>query len=449
MRMNRMLLPAILVLNERYLSSSPAAAARVGAASFALDVIEGLRSANIPVTMVLYRRKAGLRTPRMEPIVRNNIRCVEIWFDFDMDDSQVQSIIASAAMHLVPIDRDSRPPILYYQTDTLLRFHPPYLPACVTHHAPFFEDFTNHFSESAACTAFGSAEKAWHLMDQQELGMQVLLKREDIFVIQHSQLQRCHLLKRGISERRIFAVTPPVNPLTSSTTELDPAIIKFIQDANILLYTAVARLDYFKRVDLLVDAGVRLMERGLRANVLIIGGDGNDDHLRKALIQNVPRVYLNRFLVTQRLERDQLHLLFRLARSRSIFVCPSRYETLGITPLEAALSGVCTVISDSTLVEASRFFPPYLKFDPTVDGLVRLIEGLGLDALDRDGEHLRWVRERRVSKTGFERDLILAWRVFSSLALETRHELLFGVMVRALPQSKPHTRSGRRVMCSA
>jgi len=53
--------------------------------------------------------------------------------------------------------------MLYYQTDTLLGYHPDNLPLCVTHHGPFYEDFAHHFLEESASTAFGSQQKAQHL----------------------------------------------------------------------------------------------------------------------------------------------------------------------------------------------------------------------------------------------------------------------------------------------
>lgn len=406
------LLPAILVLNERYFPATPTAPATVGATSFTLNVIECLQSVRVPVGLILYSRQPGLPGPAVQSVIRNNKECVILGFDFTMDDAQVQSVIASAASLLTASCQAAGTPMLYYQTDTLLRFHPHDLPACVTHHAPFLEEF----SSNTAAIAFGGPDKALHFMNQQKAGLRELLMRENIFVIQHSRVQGSYLLKKGVSEKRIFPVSPPVVLPAPTGTRLDPAVTGFVEGAQFLLLTAVARLDYFKNVNLLVEAGVCLMERGVDVNVLIIGGGMADEELRRELVSGVPRGCAHRFLVTQRLAKDQLYRLLRLTRTRAVFVCPSRYETFGITPLESALSGVCTVICNSLFVEAARFFPEYLKFDPNVDGLVRLIEGLRLDALAREGERLRRIIGQQLSKASFERDLILTWHTLSCLA---------------------------------
>lgn len=54
-------------------------------------------------------------------------------------------------------------------------------------------------------------------------------------------------------------------------------------------------------------------------------------------------------------------------------MCTSRYETLGITPLEAAMMGVYTITPNSSLVEASMYFSDEDKFDYTPSQLESIL----------------------------------------------------------------------------
>ncbi|AJE80962.1 hypothetical protein SLNWT_0586 [Streptomyces albus] len=415
--MNGELLPGVLVVNSNYFPRSRGAAARVGATSFALEAAACLEEAGVFSGVILYKRQEGQRTPTLHPVTRNGMPCVEMRFNFSMPTGELCRALRRAAEELThrAAATATGPPMLYYQTDTLLRYHPRDLPACVTHHGPFFDDFADRFSTQDTFQAFGSAEKALHLMRQQERGLLELVAARHIFVMQHSRMQRDYLVGQGMDPARMREVSPPIRPEKVPSVRPPTGILRFIESAPLLLCTAVARLDYFKNLDLLISAATELMERGLPVKVLLIGGDECDDVLRKSLVREVPAHHADRFLLTPRLTKGELYAVFRTARRTSVFVCTSRYETLGITPLEAALSGLSTVVPDSRPVEAARFFPADARYEPTANGLVKLIERIASVDLFRRGAELCRLLEGQISVAWFRRDLMRAWRSFSEM----------------------------------
>ncbi|NJQ00268.1 glycosyltransferase [Streptomyces zingiberis] len=411
------LLPAVLVANNHYLPRSRGMAAPVGATSFALEAAACLEEAGAFSGFILYSRQEGQRTPTLHSVTRDGLPCLVMRFNFSMHPADIRSALSSAAMELTrrATDTATGPPMLYYQTDTLLGYHPSHLPACVTHHGPFFDDFAEQFSEDDTFQAFGNPEKALHIMRRQELGLAELLAARHIFVIQHSRMQRDYLVGRGMDPARMREVSPPIGPEKDRSTRPAAEILNFIESAQLALCTAVARLDHFKNLDLLVSAGTELMDRGLPVKILLIGGDESDNVRRTSLLRDVPARHADRFLLTARLAKAELYSVFRTARRRTVFVCTSRYETLGITPLEAALSGLSTVVPHSRPVEAARFFPPGATFEPTTNGLVTLIEQLASVDLLKRGAELNTLLEGHISVPRFRRDLIRAWRSFSEM----------------------------------
>ncbi|WP_225729268.1 MULTISPECIES: glycosyltransferase family 4 protein [unclassified Nocardia] len=413
------LLPGIVVLNERYFPENELAAARVGATSFARSVLRCLRRAELFAGMILYRRDETSDEPVLETVHRAGITCIVLRFHFGMSERVVRAAIAEAADRLLASYGWDGHGVLCYQTDVLLRFHPDELIGCVTHHGPFVHDVVGTFSAQETGRAFGGATKALHLLEQQERGLARVRENANMYVLQHSFLQRSYLIDRGVDARRIFALRPPISVPAAPAPMRSAELAAFVADAGLLLCTAVARLDHFKNVELLIDAGIRLCAKGIPIRMLVAGGGDNEQSMRAELANRVPREYAEHFMAVPKLAKPELYSLFRQARRNGIFVCPSRYETLGITPLEAALSGVCTLIAESEKVEAARFFPSTYRFDPTVDGLAKAIERIYRNPRPAEaiGAELRRAVGAEVSEENFRRDLLRAWGQF---ALDTR-----------------------------
>ncbi|KAK6614207.1 hypothetical protein H4I96_00528 [Botrytis cinerea] len=391
------MLPAILILNDRYYPSSTNSPAKVGATAFALQVIRVLEGAGLFCGVILYDRQSHLAAPVVQLVTRDSTPCVKLSFNFGMNTVQVRYALCAATALLMAKFSNILPPMLYYQTDTLLRYHPKRLPYCVTHHGPFYDDFTRHFTKGLAAVAYGSENKASHLAVTQEEGLRYLKASDRAYVLQHSKKQGDYLIERANIEQ----------------------LVSFSSSERNLIFTAVARLDYFKNIELLVDSAVSLLDRGKLVRLLIVGGEGTSDTASARLIARVPQKHSAHVKITPKIPKDDMYALFDYVRTHGIFVCTSRYETLGITPLEAALSGVATVMPDCDLVEASRYFPSSFRFEPTVTGLSHVLERFLQDESGQSGLELQCFINSLISEERFVFDLLAAWSDFSQLALKT------------------------------
>ena len=408
------MLSAIIVLNSKYYPQSRSSAANVGATSFTFSIMRVLSKAGLLRGMILYHRQEGILAPSFTLERREGVLCAILSFNFAMTAVEVQNMIAAATEALG--NQPAEPCMLYYQTDTLLSYHPTWLPCCVTHHGPFYNDFTQHFSPHLAAVAFGSDEKARHLQRQQELGIRYIKLNENAFVLQHSRLQRDHLLRNGIDQSRIRKLSPPIQLLSKKHLPAFDmtSLANFPDPDGLLIFTTVARLDVFKNVELLIDSGIELLHRGLSINIIVAGDDDSQDDRRIALLRRVPVEFRHRFHIIPKLTKTQLYAFFNAARNNGVFVCPSRFETLGITPLEAALSGVLTLISDAREVEASRYFPAETRFRANVEDLADLVEGFVHRGISGRGDMLARRIRKAISEDRFESDLLRAWSDFSS-----------------------------------
>ncbi|OGM41469.1 hypothetical protein ABOM_010078 [Aspergillus bombycis] len=409
---SELLLPAIIVLNKRYYPNKHGSAATVGTEALSMSIAQAFKSMKVFCGIILYQRDETIDEPSITIQVINFNPCAILAFNFNMSSPGVEKAITLAASMLMENSGLEGTPMLYHQTDTLLEYHPRDLPFCVTHHAPFHRHFSGIFSEALAAHAYGDADKAEHLARKQEIGIKLLKHRGDGYVLQISRLQGKLLSSYGVNTAKIREICPSIQ-LSNPSYHVESEIAEMFNTGQITLFTAVARIDYFKNVDLLVDVAVALWSQNVAVRLFIAGGASMDSAELHELSNKVPRQFAQCATFRSKLSRTSLHALFRLAKDSGVFICPSRYETLGVTPLEAALSGVTTLIADSDHVEASRYFPESYRFRPVKDELCQMISNLQSRNLASLGEVLRCHVEAQVSDQRFQMDLYDAWAEFS------------------------------------
>ncbi|KAH8728871.1 hypothetical protein GQ44DRAFT_737103 [Phaeosphaeriaceae sp. PMI808] len=377
----------VIVLNHSYFPETFHRLARVGATAFAMSAVQVLRQVEL-------FRGEDLQQPMITIEVSNSVLCVTISFNFNMKEGLLGEAIGKTSELLAC--NDNILPMLYYQTDTLLRYHPNYLPPCVTHYTPFYKDFTCHFLDELAGIAFGSQQKAQHLHQ--------LKARDNAFVFQHPRVQGRYFNKSGIDKVKIFQHCPPIYSM--SITYYPEMIHTSLRDA----VNTVARLDYFKDIDLLVDTTLHLHQQSLPVTVLIDRDDEKDTGQRTKLYERIPISYRKSFYIAPKPGKDVLYSLFEHCRHEGIFVCPSRYETLGITPLESGLCGVTTLISNSKQAEVRRFPPKRYCLLRTSKNLATTIKGFENANLYECGRELQKHLEKNISEKRFKSHLLHAGR---------------------------------------
>ncbi|KAF5026591.1 hypothetical protein F66182_1317 [Fusarium sp. NRRL 66182] len=406
------LAPGIVVLNRKYFPATERSASPVGSTSFALSVLKALYEVDVLSGIVLYCRDENLVRARYDVGDEwNGIPIVTVHFHFRMSHNSIASILKDAFIWSLQKENQPMAPIIYYQTDTLIAYHPQGLKFCVTHHGPLVAHFVGQFSIEAARLAFGGEpDKVETLLHQQSRGIRRLLLDHEGTVLVHSKLQRRILENYGVESGRFRSLRPPIGvPKSLKHPILSRQLQDFIQGSQCLVFTAVARLDYFKNVDLLVESCLLLLSRGKSTRLLVIGDPEEDSSHRQALLASVPADKRDNFLILPSFAKDHLYALFTIIRSKGIFICTSRYETLGITPLEAAACGVTTFIADRPNIEALSFLPPKFHIDPDPESIASSVERTYNEGLQGHSETVKEYVRSRTSLEGFCGDLLHAW----------------------------------------
>ncbi|MEK3870231.1 MULTISPECIES: glycosyltransferase [unclassified Paenibacillus] len=419
--MENQLLPGIVVLNRNYFPDSEMSAYKVGATHFALEIIKCLNENGSLLGIILYKRDETLSEPAIKNETLNGYNTITLFFNFRMNDESVMEAIDRAIVMLYRSETDNL--IVYYHTDTIIQYHPKHIPACLTHHGPFVEDFIENYSLIEAYKAFESNEKVHHMLEQQKRGLTTLLSNENIFVLQHSNMQSRFLRNKGIRQDLIKAIIPPIIPITVSEVNLGEKLqyfLKNISENELILTSNAARIDYFKNMDLLIHSALELTKKNIPVKVIITGGSKVDEHKREALYKLIPENLRYRFMFTEKLSKLELYALFKIMKRKGIFVFTSRYETLGITPLEAVLSGVCTIMPDSDLVETSRFFPQKYKFSPSLEMLVDKLNELYFSKDYKTNEVNNYVGSI-ISEENFKKSFINMWSEITTIVNEKKY----------------------------
>ena len=425
--------PAILVLEAQHLPASRDAAPTGGDTAFILASLDVLRSLSLLRGLILYT-PAPPSSPLDSHIQQSTWEALPVTTLAFGPGAPHPVRAAALARAIIALSAPGAPrPIVYHHGDTLLAAQPAHVPFAVTHHAPFLADVAARFPavtpaapavvrgrSGAADGELAQAER------QQERGLRTLTARRRApgFVLQHSPVQRRHLARSGVDPRRVWPLCPPIadpadaGQLGTLPRAVDAFFAAAAQRAEPILVTAVARLDARKNTVLLLHAAARLhLRHGVRVRVLIAGDEVSRPERRAALAAQVPAHLLGCALVVPRLAAAELWALFDATRAHApggVFVCPSRYETLGLTPLEAASAGVATLVPDEVkLVGAAGYFPASARFRVDAEGLAAGVEAVLERGVEECGDRLETEVGEQVGREKFRSDLVRAWRGMS------------------------------------
>ena len=426
--------PAILVIEAQHLPASRSDAPAGGDTAFILAALDVLRSLSLLRGLILYTPNPP-SSPLDSHIQHSTWESLPVT-TLAFGPSAPHPVRAAALTRaIIALGAPGAPrPIVYHHGDALLAAQPSHVPFAVTHHAPFLADVAARFpavtpAAPAALRGRSGAADNGELAQaerQQERGICALTSRRRApgFVLQQSPVQRRHLARRGVDARRVWPLAPPIcEPAAAGAFgALPPAVEAFFdaaaQRAEPVLVTAVARLDARKNAVLLLHAAARLhLRRGVRVRVLIAGDEPARRERRAALAAQVPAHLRGGVLAVPRLAAAELWALFGAARAHGpggVFVCPSRYETLGLTPLEAAAAGVATLVPDDPkAVGAAGYFPASARFRVDAEGLAAGVEAVLAAGVGACGDRLEVAVGEQVGRERFRADLVRAWRGMS------------------------------------
>lgn len=365
-----MVLKGVIVLNKKYCVLTKDKSCPVGASSFVLEIIKTLIDSDLLLGLILYQRDEELESVYLHSISDLGLPVMEINYNSRIKSLHMQNAIIDSVESLRRESGDYACDVaLYYQTDVLLLFHPPNFAGIVTHHAPFVEHYKKCYGNKITYDSFGNKSKVLYLQNAQQAALEI----KNLFNIEHSLIQKNILKDAGIAPDSIFLIPPPIHVPEKLYGDLPASLSSFIEEGFIVT-TAVARLDDFKRIDLLIDACIFVLKLRLRIKIVIIGGENIDSPEAAKLKNRIPESFRKYFLFHPRLNQNLLYKYFRFLNKKGLFVCTSRYETCGITPLEAAVSGLTTIIvNDRKSVEAARYFPKEYRFNPNKISLAEKI----------------------------------------------------------------------------
>lgn len=357
----------VFVLNERFTPPSPTGPFEYGVVNFVLSATQALKSPDRECRFILYRRDESALRAETRKCQFLHYEAVEMRFHFRMPELEIRQAFESAFRLVTHPNCES---ILYHQSAALFPYSPKGIPATITHHSPFVEDFEKIYGPELAQEAFrGGAEKVRHLRRLQENAIRHLKEVPGTCAVEFSQLQKRLLLQYGVPETKVILLSPPtpISDVSNGVKDIERVLLE--KNEPLLLFAA-ARLDAFKNPELFIDACKRLLNQGKSFQVLLIGDTGQSRF-------DISEVYRERFHFLPRLGRDTLFSLVKNLKRRTTFVCTSRYETFGYTPIEISQLGIPTLVPElPNSVELTRWIDPLYLYSYSAKGLAKAIEKL-------------------------------------------------------------------------
>jgi glycosyltransferase involved in cell wall biosynthesis len=403
----------LVVVNANFVPRGPNGPFPYGGAYFVAEVARELAALGAFSGFLLYQRDESLADPILDEESLWGWPVYRLRFHFGHPPERISSLIAGSvrkATARLGANRPNRRVICYHQTGALL----PYAgdaPAIVTHHGPFVRDVVGLLGRDMAVAAFGGGtSKLDALQHLQDDGVQRLVQARSVRALEISSVQAHSLLEAGVPGHRLTNAAPLVRVAEHAPHRPPAAVANFLAEhpGRRIFLTAVARLDAFKNVELLVDAIANLSADDQPVVGIIIGGPKADDAGRQRLMQRIPPDLRHGFLILPRLDRDDLHSAFRATREAGLFVCTSRFETLGITGLEAMCCGLPVAVTDlPRWIGLADYVPREFRFEPTISSLTDF-----LASMTSNPSRLRRAREAadrtrsRVNGEEFHRDLV-------------------------------------------
>ena len=187
--------------------------------------------------------------------------------------------------------------------------------------------------------------------------------------------ERDHIaIEFGLSADKIAVIAPGVD------TDLFSQLHESSKHDGGKRVLYVGRLDALKGVDLLLDAFALVIEKGVDAELQIVGG-GSGEEFRRVLGRISKLRIADRVSLPGVLPQSELRAIYSEA---SCIVAPSFHETFGLAVLEAASCGIPAIASDVDGLRAivadgeTGFLIPERNADAYADKIVEVVSNESL-----------------------------------------------------------------------
>lgn len=370
----------LIVLNRRFLPVGRRPAYLYGVVQHAIRAAEILGATGARIGFILYDRCEEATAPVVDQTaVLGRFPGAVLRFHFRMEPA----LLVGAFREAVAVASEGpRAPVLYLQTSAVLPYVPPELDVVVTHHSPFVANVAEVLGPAGARAAFEwDHPKTDHLARMQAEGLALAAGSGNVRCGEISAIQETYLLGRSVDPDRVSRLPQPLGGRCEAAPLPDAvaAAVEGRSRGRLIAVTAVSRLDYFKNVELFVEGAVEGLRRGALAKAVMIGGFPYEEGCER-LRALVPCELHESFVFSPRVARAALvGSLFAQLASYGVFVCSSRFDLVPYTALEAARSGLCTVVPDTGNVGAAEYLPENFQFPPSAEGLGDLFARLAGD----------------------------------------------------------------------
>lgn len=333
-----------------------------GVVQHALQTAVALTARGARVGFLLYERCEDASAPTVRRrMVLGKYRAATLGFHFRMGTALTGAL--RSAVNMVTEGWETSP-LLYLQTSVLLPFVPEEHAVLLTHHGPFVADVRRAIGTDGTHRAFDwDHAKADALEILQAEATEALCARHEVHCGEISVLQQAFLRRAGVPSSRLHRLPPPVGGARADTKvapELHAAVAE--PTDGLTAVTAVARLDHFKNVEMFVRGCVEALRSGDLTRAVVVGGPPSDPE-RDRLQKLVPRNLRPAFSFLPRQPREAVTgWLFPTLAPRGVFACTSRFDLVPYTALEAARTGLATLVPDTGAVGAAEYLPKSSQF---------------------------------------------------------------------------------------
>ena len=398
----------IFSMNARFLDAARSGDYGFGVVDFVLNGASAFASKRRLGGILAYRRDDDIKKPFSRNWPGGDFPTRELIFSFKNRPEDVQSALIHAidVLTRASTHRHTEDVALFHQSNTLLPYTPPSLPFLVTHHGPFAEEIVRIFGKHFAARAFqGGQGKLEHLLAAQAAGLEHLKTAPLGAAIEISKVQDSILRNYGIPSTKIFRTPPPLPDFElQENTPSQNTDQGFYFNEPFHIITAAARVDEFKNLPFFVQEMNAAFQQGNVDRITLAVGRDDEHNAREALFQGFLPGLRPLVQLSARLPHTDLLSLLKAEAGKAVFVFTSRYETFGLTPFEAMLCGMATLIPDlEEHLGIAEFVAPPQRFVLEPAGLAARIAALRSEDIAALGKHQHSFARRFSGREAFVR----------------------------------------------